>query len=297
MEDAGRRLRAGTPSPDKRGSREIHVFDELAALNAAAAEYIAGAASRAIAERGRFLLVLAGGATPLGVYARLASQAAGRIDWTRVDLFWGDERCVPPGHDESNYGSAATTLLGEIPVPLQRVYRIRGEQSAVSAAAEYDDALAAFFGAMTPAGLGDDTAFDLVLLGIGGDGHTASLFPGSPALDAESWATPAHAPASEISERVTLTLSAINASRECMILVTGEAKRQVVSQVLRPRTPADGSQALLPAARIQPREQSMWLLDAAAAGALVTRDAALKAYDVVSRENGPHVESQSRSGE
>lgn len=271
MQRAGRQRSVGTASASAGLMRDIHVFDGLAALHAAAAEYIAVAASRAIAERGRFLLVLAGGATPLDVYARLATLSASRIDWNRVDIFWGDERCVPPGHAESNYGNAVTTLLGEVAIPLQRVHRIRGEQSAVSAAAEYDHALAAFFGTVTPAGLGDATAFDLVLLGMGVDGHTASLFPGSPVLNAEGWAAPARAPVSDsAAERVTLTLSAINASRECVFLVTGEAKRQAVAEVFRSRTPTDESPALLPAARIQPRERSLWFLDAAAAGALET---------------------------
>lgn len=269
MQGASRRPGVEPASASAGPIRELHVFDELAALHAAAAERIALAAARSIAASGRFLLVLAGGATPLDVYARLASHSVSRIDWGRVDIFWGDERCVPPDHDESNYGNAATSLLRHIPIPLHRVHRIRGEQTPARAAAEYDAALASFFGAATPTDPGVETTFDLVLLGMGTDGHTASLFPGSPALDAGNWAVPALAPApATTAQRVTLTLSAINASRECIFLVSGDAKRKAVAEVFGARSHTDEPRALLPAARVQPRERSLWFLDGAAAGAL-----------------------------
>lgn len=269
MQGAGRRPGVETASAGAGLMREVHVFDGLSALHAAAAERITVAASRSIAARGRFLLVLAGGSTPLDVYARLASRAVSRIDWQRVDIFWGDERCVPPDHDESNYGNAAATLLRHVPIPLHRVHRIRGEQTPARAAAEYDAALASFFGAATPIDPEVGTTFDLVLLGMGADGHTASLFPGSPALDASAWAAPAHAQApASIAQRVTLTFPAINASRECMFLVTGDAKREAVAEVFRARTPTEEPRSLLPAGRVQPRERSLWFFDGAAAGAL-----------------------------
>lgn len=249
---------------------ETLVHETAAALYAAAAGHITAAAARAVAERGRFLLVLAGGTTPRGVYEQLASRHADRLDWQRVRLFWGDERCVPPDHPESNYGMAAAALLEHVPIPPGNLHRIHGEEPAERAAARYDAELAEFFRAATPEELGDKPAFDLVLLGIGADGHTASLFPRSPALEATGWAVAARAPDSAAAaERVTLTLPAINASRECLLLVTGAAKRQVAQQVLRPPSGSGHGDSVLPAALVRPRRRSFWFFDAAAAGSAV----------------------------
>lgn len=247
---------------------EVRVFDSTEKLNAVAAEHITTAAIGALAERGRFLLVLAGGETPRGVYARLASEYAERIDWKRVHVFWGDERCVAPDHAQSNYGMANDSLLRRVNLPAANVHRIQGEESAESAAMMYDRELADFFRAPTPAGLDSESAFDLVLLGVGEDGHTASLFPDSPALAAAGWAAPARAPGSaSVVERVTLTLPAINAARECLFLVAGAAKRHVVQQILSSSAAVDdGGSPLLPAARVRPRGRSVWFLDAEAAG-------------------------------
>lgn len=249
---------------------EVRVFDSAEKLDAAAAEHIATAAIGAVAERGRFLLVLAGGETPRGVYARLASEYAERVDWKRVHVFWGDERCIAPDHPQSNYRMAAESLLRRVDLPATNVHRIRGEAPPERAVMMYDRELAEFFGAATPAHLGSEPAFDLVLLGVGEDGHTASLFPGSPALAATGWAAAVRAPESAaVAERVTLTLSAINSTRECLFLVAGAAKRHVVQQILSSSADAeDGGSPLLPAARVRPRGRSLWFLDAAAAGQL-----------------------------
>jgi 6-phosphogluconolactonase len=242
---------------------DIRIFDGAAGLHRAAAQAIEQSATAAIRDRGRFLLVLTGGSTPGGVYERLATHHADRIDWDGVHVFWGDERCVAPDHPQSNFRLAAETLLRRVPLPGANVHRMPGEEPAERAAARYDAELQRFFGAATPAALGErNFSFDLVLLGMGGDGHIASLFPGSPALHAASWATAAEAPpASPIAERVTLTLPAINRARDCLFLVTGAAKREMVRAVL------DGS-AALPAASIRPRGRLTWFLDAEAAGGL-----------------------------
>lgn len=247
---------------------EVRVFDSAEKLNAAAAEHIKTAARGAVGERGRFLLVLAGGTTPRGAYEQLASQSAGRIDWKRVHVFWSDERCVAPDHEQSNYGMAADSLLHWVNVPAGNLHRIRGEEPPARAAMMYDRELAEFFRAATPAQLGSEPAFDLVILGVGEDGHTASLFPGSPALAASGWAAPTRAPGpAAVAERVTLTFPAISAARECLFLVAGTAKRHVVQQILWP--PADtgeGGSPPFPAAQVRPRGRSLWFLDAEAAG-------------------------------
>jgi len=247
---------------------EPRIYGEADDLYAAAAEHIAAAAARAIVERGRFLLVLAGGSTPHGVYRHLARRDWDDTDWEGIHLFWGDERCVSPQHPESNYGMAAGSLLQHVSLPPANRHRIRGEESAERAAARYDADLAAFFGATTPEGVGARAAFDLVLLGLGADGHTASLFPGSTALDARGWAVAARAPAgAAVAQRVTLTLSAINTARECVFLATGAVKAQAVRRVLGNGT-ADVERHELPAARVRPRGTTQWFLDAAAASAI-----------------------------
>jgi 6-phosphogluconolactonase len=242
---------------------EIRIFDDMARLHEAAAAAIERTAAAAIRERGRFLLVLTGGTTPGGVYERLATRHAERIEWDRVHVFWGDERCVPPDDPRSNFRLAHETLLRRVPLPESNIHRMQGEVAAVEAAALYDAGLRRFFGAAAPDALPESgVAFDLVLLGMGNDGHVASLFPGSPALDAASWAAAAEAPpASPVAERVTLTLPAINRTHRCLFLVTGAAKRDTVRAVL------DGS-AALPAARVRPRGAREWFLDAEVAEGL-----------------------------
>jgi 6-phosphogluconolactonase len=238
----------------------VQVFDQAESLQEAAASLIVAAAARAIAERGRFLLVLAGGTTPRGVYGRLAERDAPRIDWERVHVFWGDERCVPPGHELSNFRMATDSLLTRVPIPASQVHRMPGEQSAEKGAAGYDEELRAFFDAATPEAA--RYTFDMVLLGIGADGHTASLFPGSPALDAAGWAAAAEAPAtSPVPERITLTFSAINSARDALFLATGADKRDPVARAWATR----GDHSPLPAGRVRTRSTVRWLLDAAAA--------------------------------
>jgi 6-phosphogluconolactonase len=247
---------------------DVRVFQDDEKLLAAAAEHILTAAAEAAAERGRFLLVVAGGTTPRGLYERLASQHAEDIDWERVHLFWGDERCVPADHPDSNYGMMAESLLRHVRIRAANVHRIQCQESPGLAAARYDAELAEFFNASAPVQLGAEPAFDLVLLGVGADGHTASLFPGSAALDATGWAVAAHAPASAVvRERVTLTLPALNASRVCLFLAAGTAKRRPVQHILREGPVASAPDSLLPAARVRARGQTLWFLDAEAGGA------------------------------
>jgi 6-phosphogluconolactonase len=238
---------------------EIVVLPDAEALAQEAARRFAALAGEAVASRGRFSVALSGGSTP-GVLYRLLAEEPQRssIAWKQVHLFWGDERCVPPDHPESNYRLAHETLIAHVSIPPQNVHRLRGELEPAAAARSYERELQDFF-------CGPKPRFDLVLLGIGSDGHTASLFPRSEAL-AETGrlavAVTAHY-GDRPAERVTLTLPAINSARQVWFLVSGVAKAEIVQRVLEDADPH------LPARLVRPAAgQLTWLLDAAAAGCL-----------------------------
>jgi 6-phosphogluconolactonase len=181
-----------------------------------------------------------------------------RIPWDQVHLFWGDERCVPPDDPGSNYHLAGETLISQVPIPPENVHRMRGELEPGAAARAYERELHDYF-------CGPRPRFDLVLLGLGEDGHTASLFPDSPLLaEAERLVAPATALYQDRpAQRLTLTLPAINSARQVLFLVGGSAKSQIVQSVV------EGPAGQLPAQRIQPTAgQLTWLLDAAAASSL-----------------------------
>lgn len=259
---------------------QIEILPDERTLATQAATRFARQAGRAIQERGRFTVALAGGSTPQRTYTLLAKTPfTGQVEWARVHIFWGDERCVPPDHSSSNYHMANEALLSRVPVPGDNVYRIPGELSARIAAQIYEDELRRAFGEGTP-------RFDLVLLGLGEDGHTASLFPGSPLLAGEpgpvaavdpvapadadaagradaagsTGATNRHPPARR--PRVTLTPVVINAARRVIFLVAGKEKAEIVAEVLQGPYQPDR----YPAQAIQPEDgELIWLLDDAAA--------------------------------
>jgi 6-phosphogluconolactonase len=240
---------------------QLTVVDDAPTLADAAAAAIVDAASAAVAAQGRFTLVLAGGATPRATYMRLAAPPfVDRMPWDRTSVFFGDERCVPPDHSESNYRMANETLLSKVGIPADRVYRMRGEaDDPEAAAAAYAKTLATVFETKR----GGLPRFDLVLLGLGLDGHTASLFPGSPAAK-EIFRTvvAVHAAAARIPQRLTLTFPAINAAARVIFLVSGAEKAKVVKTAL-----SDG--AALPASTARPTDGTLtWLLDRAAASLL-----------------------------
>jgi 6-phosphogluconolactonase len=239
--------------------------DELA-RNAAAR--IARAAAESIRQRGRFTLVLAGGSTPRQSYQLLAAgQGENKIDWTRTFLFFGDERHVPHDDARSNYRMVRESLLAVAPIAAEQVLPIGTElPTAEACAAAYSAALVKFFD--LPAGA--MPAFDLVLLGLGDDGHTASLFPGAAALDAARRIAVGTLPGTlpPPVDRITLTFPAINAAREVMFLVAGEAKAQALCDVLEGRSLKEKR----PAAGIRPEAGRLaWLIDQAAAGLLSGR--------------------------
>ena len=234
----------------------VDIFPDTGALLDAAADAVAASAAASIHERGRVTLALAGGATPRGLYERLAGPWRERIDWARVHVFWGDERCVLPTHADSNYRLAAETLLRHVPVPDTQIHRMAGELEPAMAARQYAATLASALDARP----GAPPVLDLVLLGLGADGHTASLFPGSDAVDDTQHTVVATPPAEGRGWRLTLTLPVLNAARSTLWLVTGEAKAAALAAVL------DGLPAPLPlpAQRVTGHDVR-WLVDRAAA--------------------------------
>jgi polyphosphate glucokinase len=240
---------------------EVHPTADV--LMQAAAETFVRCAGRAIRNSGRFAVALSGGATPKGLYALLVSDPfRARVDWQHVELFWTDERCVPPDHPESNYRLARELLLGHLPVPEANVHRIHGEDDPAEAASAYERELRVAFA--TPQGLPrcePRSRFDLVLLGMGEDGHTASLFPGTAALQEKTkWVVAHHADATS-TWRVTLTPPVINAAAEVFFLVSGAQKAAMLHRV----TEGPSQPDLFPAQMIAPRDGRLrWLVDAAA---------------------------------
>ena len=234
----------------------IQIFPTPDALAEAVARLIIDSAGDAIAARGCFTIALSGGSTPRAAYSRLASEdLAGQVDWSRVYVFWGDERCVPPDDPQSNYRMAKETLLDRVPIPADQIHRIKGEDEPERAAAEYEQTLRAL----------PTTRLDLVLLGLGEDGHTASLFPGQPAVhETKRWVLAMPAPIGDM-WRVTLTPAVLNQARNVTFVVSGASKSFRLAQVL--EGPFDPD--VLPAQAIRPQHgRLVWMLDQAAAGQL-----------------------------
>ncbi len=243
-------------------TREIRVVASVEELSHLAAETMVLRAVDAIRERGRFIVALSGGSTPTSLFELLASPPfVSRIDWSHVHVCWGDERCVSPADARSNYRTACDVLLDHVPIPDAHVHRMRGEAVPEVAAAAYEVELRTLFDAPEPQGT-DFPSFDLILLGVGDDGHTASLFPKGAALYEQSrWAVAEYVE-SVAMWRITLTLPLINASRDVLFLVAGTDKADVVRQLFAAPTLAES----LPAARVAPsRGHLQWILDRAAA--------------------------------
>jgi 6-phosphogluconolactonase len=238
----------------------VKVYPDAEAVTRAAADQFVGLARDAIRARGRFSVVLSGGSTPQALYALLAAdEFASRIEWPLVYVFWGDERCVPPDHPDSNYRMAKESLLGAVPLPPENILRMRGETDPSLAADEYEQILRTFFqGAKLP-------RFDLIWLGMGDDGHTASLFPGTPALvERTRWVVENYVEARQ-SWRITLTTVAINAAETIIFLVSGASKAERFREVLKgPYQPH-----VLPSQLVKPLDgQLFWMVDRAAAALL-----------------------------
>jgi 6-phosphogluconolactonase len=239
---------------------ELGVLDDLDDLARAAAEEITKSAEEAVASRGRFTVALSGGSTPKPVYRLLAEEPyRGRIDWNRVRVFWGDDRHVPPAHPESNFGMAHEALLSKVPIPPDNIHRMRAEKpDAERAASDYEWTLRSAFDLDE----GQWPRFDLVLMGIGADGHTASLFPGSDAVRERSRLVIAPWVSSLGTFRITLTVPVFNRAALALFLVSGEEKAEALRAVLE----GDFQPDRFPAQAIRPEDgRLLWLVDGAAA--------------------------------
>ncbi|MEW5942186.1 MAG: 6-phosphogluconolactonase [Chloroflexota bacterium] len=236
----------------------LRVFNDLESLSRAAATKFIQIANESATQRGRFLVALNGGGTPKRLFQLLAS-APDKMDWARARVFWGDERLVPATDPESCYGMAKEILLDRVPIPADNIHRVLSDLKPAEAASDYARVLKRF--ASPPL---DWPRFDLLLLGMGGDGHTASLFPGSPVDATEPvLAVTAHYQGRP-ARRVTLTPPVFNSAREVMFLAAGASKAEALKHVLNGENPLQ-----YPAARIHPAEGNlMWFVDDAAASAL-----------------------------
>jgi 6-phosphogluconolactonase len=249
----------------------IESFPTPERLADAVARHIVARAADAISATGRFTLALAGGSTPRDAYALLATDAfAHQVEWGLVHVLWGDERCVPPDDPRSNYRMAKEALLDRVPIPAQQIHRIRGEDEPEKAAASYEQELRALlchpFTAFRAGSERSEGSLDLVLLGLGEDGHTASLFPGQAAVhETARWVMAVPAPDATM-WRITLTPAVLNAARNVTFVVSGATKAVRLQQVLRgPFTPD-----VLPAQAIRPLQGRLtWLVDEAAGGRVV----------------------------
>ncbi len=238
---------------------QVRVFHDLEEMSRVAAELFATLSKKSIASRRRFVVALSGGSTPHRLYSLLGSPwYRNKIDWSRVYIFWTDERCVPKDRPESNYRLAHEAFLSRVPLPAQNIHRIRGEDEPSKAAEAYEDELRNFFSG--PGAI----IFDLIILGVGEDGHTASLFPGSPALDERMRpAVPVYLEEPKIN-RVTLTLPVLNHAAQVLFLASGRAKAGAVHEIVE-----DGNPKQYPAGLVQPLQSSaVWMIDREASSAL-----------------------------
>lgn len=244
--------------------QNVIVFDSPEEVATAGAKRFVSYGQKAIDDHDVFAVALAGGNTPKRMYQLLASDNfRNQINWTNVHLFFGDERCVPPDHPDSNYRLAHEALISRVQIPAPNVHPISGEGDPINNAKLYEDELRSFFAGH------EWPRFDLELLGLGTDGHTASLFPRTPALrETRSWVA-----ANRVERlgtfRITLTVPAINSAANILFLVTGVEKAASLAAVINgPPQPE-----LLPAQLIKPSDGSLaWLVDREAASRLVTEN-------------------------
>jgi 6-phosphogluconolactonase len=244
----------------------LHIYQRTQELYEQAAVLFTRSANDAIAGQGHFTVALSGGSTPRSVYSLLAqgNLRMQPIAWPYVHVFWGDERCVPPTHPDSNYRMAYEALLSHIPIPPENIHRIHADLAPLEAAYNYERTLREAF-SLAPDGT---PCFDLVFLGMGPDGHTASLFPGTSGLQEKNRLVVAHYVEKLASWRVTLTARVFNAAARVAFLVAGADKAATLKEVLEGPSQPDR----LPSQLIQPAPENLqWFIDAAAASALASR--------------------------
>jgi len=237
---------------------EVHVCADLNEASLALAENLVNIAQDSVLKRGFFSLALSGGKTPRTLYGLLASEYSSKIPWDGVHLFWSDERCVPKDHTDSNYGMAYNILISKVSLPSKNIHRIPAEiDPPEKAAASYERVLRDFFksseGEVSP-------TFDVSLLGVGEDGHTASLFPGESALEEKNcWAVAVKAPPPfSPQNRITLTFPVINGSDTVFFLASGSEKSKILKSILEE---PDKSAKIYPSALVHPKARLTWFVD------------------------------------
>ncbi len=236
---------------------DIRVLQDLEAVSHEAAAIFTAAAENCIALNGRFTAALSGGSTPERFYTLLGSKKyIEKIDWSRVHLFWADERCVSKEHKESNFRLAFEAFLSKVSLPAGNIHRIKGEKEPEEAAMEYEDEMRGFFGKKAL------PVFDLVILGVGEDGHTASLFPDSRALkEAVKLAVSVY---TDRGNRVTLTLPVLNNANQILFLAAGSSKAEILYEILKGE-----NRETYPAGLVKPEQGKVtWLVDKMAANVL-----------------------------
>jgi len=239
---------------------DLRIFKDTESLSRHAAEIFAERAAQSITAHDRFLVALNGGGTPTRLFQLLATEYRDNVDWTKIHIFWGDERCVPPNDPGSSYGQARDLLLSHVPIPESNIHRIQGDLEPAEASKDYALTLSRF--ASPPL---EFPRFDLVYLGMGEDGHTASLFPGSP-VDVTEATLPVTAHYQDRpANRVTLTQLVFNQAHMVAFMATGDKKAVTLAEVLSDRYNPE----LYPAQRIDPKNGALiWLVDEDAAGKL-----------------------------
>ena len=242
--------------------QNLEIAKDQLSLAEIAADKIIALTVDSIHRQGQFTIALAGGSTPRGIYTLLATLPnRSKIDWKRVFIFWGDERNVPPENTNSNYQMVKQTLLDHVPIPTKNIYRIEGELDPNIAALQYEQNMRSFFSVPYD----EFPSFDLILLGLGEDGHTASLFPETKALDEKArWVAENYVP--KLNEwRITFTIPLINSSANIIIVVSGEQKADIIKDVLGGNNQSSKS----PIESIRPKDGNLlWLVDQAAASKL-----------------------------
>lgn len=247
---------------------ELRIFDDSEKLSHYAANLFIKQAAQSIVERGQFLVVLNGGSTPTRFFQLVATEYREKVDWKKTQVFWGDERCVPPEDSGSSYGQARELLLNHVPILDSNIHRVKGELGPVDASKEYSVTLKDFAAAPL-----DWPRFDLVYLGMGEDGHTASLFPGSPVQVTEPTVPVTAHYQDRPANRVSLTPVVFNSAHMVAFMATGVKKAITLAEVLSDRYNPE----YYPAQRIDPKDgELIWLVDEDAASKLPRKIKGLK---------------------